>query len=375
MSHFKITHLDGSARVGLLQTTHGIIETPFYMPCATKATGKLITTDDYRNANVKVLIANALLLSLRPGIDIIRKGGGLHSFMNFNGAIFTDCGGFQSSRSIFEKKNKKGLYFRSPYDQQQILLTPEEIMNIEITIDSDVAMMLDDMSLFGISKEDARIAMENTHLWGADCLKIHKKLKKERKSSQLLFGIVQGNFYPDLREESARFISSLDFDGIAIGGLAIGEPKEEMYKALNAAIPYIRQDKPHYVMGVGTPVDILECIEKGIDCFDSVYPTQVARHGTLLTWKGKLDLKQKKYAADFTPIEQECRCHTCQHYTKAYLHHLSKIEEPIGKRLNTIHNVFFMQEFMERVKEAIKMKKFKEFKDEFLQIFSALSIQ
>src|SRR3989344_2249123 len=364
---FQITHHNGQARVGILNTAHGLIETPFFMPCATKATGKSITTDDYQDSGVKAVIANALMLSLKPGMNIIQKAGGLHRFMNFKGIIFTDCGGFQMSRSIFEKKEKNGLYFRSPYDNQKIILTPQKIMEIEITLNSDVAMMLDDMSGYGVSKEEARTAMENTHRWGKECLDIHTKLRKGHNSKQLLFGIVQGNFYSDLRIESAKFINNLNFDGIAIGGLAIGEPKEEMYKSLNATLPLITKEKPRYVMGVGSPEDILECISKGIDCFDSVYPTQTARHNTLLTWKGKIDLHQGKYATDFHPLDRQCGCHTCQNYTRAYLHHLAKINEPAGKRLRSIHNVFFLQEIMEKSKDAIKNKIFAKFKKEFLK--------
>ena len=362
---FKITHQDGNARIGQLTTAHGTIETPFFMPAATKATGKVISTDDYKKSNVKAIIANALILSLKPGIEIVKKAGGLHNFMNFSGIIFTDCGGFQMSRSIFEKKFKKGLHFRNPYDNSKVILTPKKIMEIELTLGSDVAMMLDDMSGYGISYEEAKLAMENTHRWGKESLDWHQKLKTELNSTQLLFGIVQGNFFPDLREQSAKFINSLDFDGIAIGGVAIGEPKENMYQAVDAALPFISQEKPRYVMGVGSPKEVLELISKGIDCFDSVYPTQVGRRGTLFSRAGNVLLEQLKYKEDFTPIEENCLCHTCQNFTRAYLHHLLKIKEPIVKRFLSIHNIFFMQKMLDDVKEAIKNGKFEEFKKNF----------
>ncbi len=373
---FQITHQDDNARVGQLKTAHGIIETPFYMPCATKATGKYITTDDYQNigenTSLKAVIANAFLLSCKPGIETVQKAGGLHKFMNYSGIIFTDCGGFQVSRSMYEKKSKEGLCFRNPFNQSQIHLTPQKIMEIEIALGSDVAMMLDDMSLFGISEQEAEIAMENTHRWGRESLEHHHKLKAEKKSSQLLFGIVQGNFYPNLRKKSAQFISSLPFDGIAIGGLAIGEPKDKMYEAANAALPFIPKEKPRYVMGVGSPEDVLELIGLGVDCFDSVYPTQIARHHGLFTFKGKIDIAKIVYTHDFTPIEDGCLCHTCLFYSKAYLNHLVKIQEPVANRLCSIHNLYFMQKLIEKTKQAIKEKRFAAFKEDFIKNFKPI---
>ncbi len=360
---FKITHTDGQARIGQLNTAHGVIETPFFMPAATKATGKVITTDDYNQINIKAIIANSLILSLKPGIEVITKAGGLHQFMNFPGIIFTDCGGFQMSRQIFEMKSKKGLHFRNPYNNSKVVITPPKIMEIQIAINSDVAMMLDDMPNWGVSYEQAKISLENTHRWGKESLKWHQELKKKKSSQQLLFGIVQGNFFPDLRAESAKFINSLNFDGMAIGGVAIGEPKEKMYEAVDAALPYLTENKPRYVMGVGSPVELLELISRGIDCFDSVYPTQVARRGTLFTKAGYLVINQVKNQDDFQPVELSCNCHTCQNYSRAYLHHLLKINEPIGKRLVSIHNLFFIQQLIEQAKQAIKEKRFTTFKE------------
>ncbi len=362
---FTIAHTDGTARAGRLKTAHGMVNTPFFMPAATKATGKHITTDDYNEIPVKVMIANAFLLSLRPGIELVRKAGGLHRFMNFPGVLFTDCGGFQMSRSMYEQKSKKGLHFRSPFTNEKMVITPQKIMEIEHTLGSDVAMMLDDMSPHGISLKEARLAMENTHRWGKECLDIHQKLH----TKQLLFGIVQGNFYPSLRKESAQYISSLPFDGIAIGGVAIGEPLEKMYKAVDAALPFLPQNKPRYVMGVGSPAEVLELIGRGVDCFDSVYPTQTARHGTLFTSKGKIYIEQGKYAADFSPIEKGCTCHACRHYTKAYLHHLHKVGEPAGKRLQSIHNLYFMMNLLMQARKAIRHKRFVAFKEEFKRNF------
>ncbi len=360
---FKITHKDKKARVGQLTIDNKTIETPFFMPALTKGTGKLITTDDYNEINTPNIIANALLLSFRPGIETIKKAGGLHKFINYQSIIFTDCGGFQMSRGVFLKKSKKGLHFRNPYNESKVVITPKRMMEIQLTLNSDVAMMLDDMSGYEVSKEEAKKAMENTNRWGLESLKAHQELKGDSK--QLLFGIVQGNFYPDLRKESAKFIAKQDFDGIAIGGVAIGEPKEEMHKAVSAAIKHLPENKPRYVMGVGSPLEILDLVEKGIDCFDSVYPTQLARHSQMFTFSGKVIIDKQIYANDFTPIEKNCNCHTCKTYTRAYIHHLTKVGEPSAKRFKSIHNAYFMQRFMERIQEAIKEKKFKEFKEEF----------
>ncbi len=365
---FTVTHQDGNARVGKLKTAHGTIETPFFMPAATKATGKYITTDDYQKAGVKALISNALILSFKPGIETVKEASGVHKFMNFKGVVFTDCGGFQMSRNIFQQKSKKGLHFRNPFNNSPVVITPQKIMEIELTLGSDVAMMLDDMSGYGVNKEEARTAMENTHRWGRESLLWHKKLKPDSAHpKQLLFGIVQGNFYPDLREESAQFINSLDFDGIAIGGVAIGEPKEDMYAAVDAALPFITKDKPRYVMGVGSPEELLELISRGVDCFDSVYPTQNARHGTIFTSNGKIYIDGLKYQHDFNPIEEKCKCHTCQTYTKAYIHHLMKIKEPAAKRLMSIHNLYFVLQLVENAKQNIKKGTFTKFKTDFLK--------
>lgn len=376
MKTFRITHQDGTARVGKLRTPHGTIETPFFMPAATKGTGKFFTTDDYNNLGgkqkVKALIANSLLLSLEPGVNVIKAAGGLHQFMNFSGIIFTDCGGFQMSRNIFEKKTKQALHFRNPFNGAKIVLTPEKSMEIQLQLGHDVAMMLDDMSAYGVSEPEAREAMENTLCWGKASLEAHQALRRQYHSSQLLFGIVQGNFFSHLRVESAQAINSLDFDGIAIGGVAIGEPKEKMYQAVDAALPHITLQKPRYVMGVGSPEEILELIDRGIDCFDSVYPTQVARHSTILTRKGRMYIDSAKHLNDFTSLEEGCQCHTCRYYTKSYLCHLTRIEEPAVKRLKSIHNSYFMQQLISDAIKSIKNGHFQQFKQEILKEFKKI---
>ncbi|MFH1173731.1 MAG: tRNA guanosine(34) transglycosylase Tgt [archaeon] len=365
---FTITAKDGNARAGMLETKTGKMETPFFMPVATRAVGKSIGSDDYNDMKAPCIIANALVLSMQPGTAVIKAHGSLHKFMHYNGSIFTDCGGFQiSQESMFVKITKNGIHFKSPFDGKLHILTPEKIMQIEYDIGSDVAMVLDEMAPYGSSKEQFEQALEKTHRWAKDCLDAHKELRKQDKKRQLLFGIVQGGFFPDLRKESAAYLSSLDFDGIAIGGVAIGEPKKEMYQALHASLPFVDEKKPRYVMGVGSPEDVIACVGLGVDCFDSVYPTQNARRHTLFTWRGKLDIRKSKYMNDLSPIDEQCDCFVCKNFTKAYMHHLARINEPVGKRYRSYHNSYFMQQLMRKMRESIIAGTFEEFKSSFLK--------
>lgn len=356
-----------SARTGILKTRHGKVETPFFMPVSTKAVGKFVGAEEYNLTKTKAIIANALLLSLQPGLEVLEKFNGIHKFMNFNGAIFTDCGGFQVIRKSFKKntdQSKKGIMFRNPFNSQNFLLTPEKIMNIEMAIGSDVAMMLDDMRPFGTTKKQFADALINTHNWARESLKFHTDKK------QLLFGIVQGGFYKDLREKSAKFINKLDFDGIAIGGLALGEPKKMMYQALDASLPSIGKEKIKYAMGIGSPEDLLLCIEKGVDCFDSVFPTMNARNNTVFTFSGKLSIEKGRFKEDVKPLEEGCDCYTCRHYSRAYIRHLSKLDDPVGKRLKSIHNIRFMHRLMEKSRAAIRESSFASFRKEFEKEFN-----
>jgi len=362
---FKIEENDGKARAGTFTTEHGKVKTPFFMPVATRAVGKTIGSDDYNNIKAQCIIANALVLSMQPGIEVIKEFGSVHKFMNYQGCMFTDCGGFQAGQNFFIKSTSKSLHFRSPFDQKIHYITPEKIMKIQLAIGADVAMMLDEMAPANSSKEEFRKAMEKTHRWAQESLEAHTRLKKNSK--QLLFGIVQGGFYPDLRKKSAEFISSLDFDGIAIGGVAIGETKKQMYTALDNSVPFIDEKKLHYVMGVGSPVDILECVARGVDCFDSVFPTQNARRNTLFTWQGKMIIDKQIYKQDKKPIDPNCDCFVCKNYSRAYIHHLSKINEPVGKRLKSVHNTHFMQRFMEKIRMSIIDGEFDKFKSSFIK--------
>ncbi len=337
---FKL--ISKSPRRGILTVRNRSVETPFFMPVATKATGKSITSDDYNKAGVKAIICNSLHLSMLPGSEVIRDNGGLHNFMNYNGVIFTDSGGFQASSKFFKEKVSKGLVFNNPYNTGTVRLTPEKAMKIQHDIGSDVAMVLDDMAPYGASYEESKKAMEKTHEWALQSLEAHKKLEEENPTGQLLFGIIQGNFYEDLRKESAKFITNLPFDGFAIGGLAIGETQEEMLKAIEWVKEYLPEDKPRYVMGVGKPEDISFLVKHGIDCFDSIYPTKNARHGTMLTKEGSLGIMKGKYKYDQNPVEEGCECHTCKNFSRAYIHHLTKVKDPSGFRMRSIHNIYYL---------------------------------
>jgi len=354
---------DSNARIGKLTTAHGIIETPYFMSVATKAVGKFIGPEEYNKIS-DGLICNALILSLRPGTDVIKSFGGIHSFMNFHRPIFTDCGGFQMLRDSFmHDRAVKGIEFKDPFSGQKFLLTPEKIMKIEMDIGADCVMMLDDVASYGSSKAEYERSVENTHRWGAESKKYHNK------KDQFLYGIVQGGFYPDLRKKSAQFIDSLGFDGLAIGGVAIGETREEMYIAINNAIPYLDKSKPKHLLGVGSPDDIVDCVALGLDTFDSVFPTQTARHGTLFTFDGKIDILSAKFKMDTNPVEKGCKCYTCQNHSRAYMRHLLKLGESEGKRYATIHNTYFMNELMRRIRKSIKDGTFDSFRKKIVKAY------
>jgi len=362
---FKIVKEDkkSKARLGKLITAHGTVETPYFMSVATKAVGKFIGPEEYNKIS-DGLICNALILSLRPGNDVIKSFGSIHNFMNFNKPIFTDCGGFQMLRDSFMKdRNVKGIEFNDPFSGQKFLLTPEKIMKIEEDIGADCVMMLDDVASYGSSKEEYARSVENTHRWGVESKKYHTK------QDQFLYGIVQGGFYPDLRKKSAQFINSLNFDGIAIGGVAIGETREEMYIAINSAMPYLDKTKCKHLLGVGSPDDIVDCVALGLDTFDSVYPTQTARHGTMFTFNGKIDILGAKFKMDKNPIEKGCKCYTCKNHSVAYIRHLLKLGESEGKRYATIHNTYFMNELMRRVRKSIKDGKFEVFRQKIVTAY------
>jgi len=359
---FKIIAKQGQARTGILKTAHGEVETPFFMPVATKTAVKYLDPKDLEEIGIKVIISNAFVLSLRPGLDVIKKAGGIHKFMNFHNAIFTDSGGFQKIKeSFYLKSEDHGLHLKSPFDGKKLVLTPERMMHIQNTLCSDVAMVIDEMPLHHQSRKEIELAVKRTHRWAEECLKYHKNKK------QLLFGIAQGGLYPDLRETSAKFIGSLPFDGFAFGGLAIGEPEKKTYEMINSQVKHFPENKPRYLMGVGTPVQLINAINAGADCFDSTFPTQNARHNSLFTSKGKISIKNAKYAKDLKPLDKNCSCYVCRNYTRAHIRHLMKMGEPNGLRYCTYHNIYFINNLMKEIRKAIKEKRFSKFRKEFLK--------
>ena len=362
---FEIINEEGNARYGVLKTKSGSYETPFFMPVATKATGKYLDSADLKRVGVKTIISNAFILSLSPGVDVIEKFGGIHKFMDFDGNIFTDSGGFQmySERFLFGT-NEDGIKFKNPFTGEIILCTPEMDMDFHLKINSDVAMCLDDMPMYPASKNRILESLKKTHEWARRCKKYHDK---NNAKGQLLFGIAQGGLIPELRRMSAKVISGIGFDGLALGGLALGETSQEMYDAVIMGLKNMPKEKIKYLMGVGTPERILECVELGIDCFDSRYPTMTARHNQLFTRNGLLMMQKKEFSEDEKPIEEGCDCPICRKYSRAYINHLIKTQEANVKRLMSLHNLRFMERLMQDIRTTIKENSFESFKKEFLE--------
>jgi queuine tRNA-ribosyltransferase len=361
---FKLKATEGMARVGVLKTGHGRVDTPSFKAVATKGAVKLITPEELHEMGAQEIISNAFILSLRPGLEVIEAHGGLHKFIGWDGTIFTDCGGFQVlslEENFHQKTTDEGLEFKSPFDGIKHVLTPTKIMDIQNRLDSDIAMALDHMPLYGCTKEEAAESVRHTNNWMAECLKLHNNKK------QLLFGIAQGSVYPNLRKKSIKYIDSLDFDGIAYGGLAVGEPKDKMLKMIKLSTENCTPDKPHYLMGVGNPIDLVECINLGVDSFDSVFPTRNARHGQLFTRDGPINIRNGKFRHDYGPIDTNCKCVVCSKYTRSYMHHLHRTGEPLGLRLASYHNLFFIQQLLKDIRKAISQQGFGEFRKEFLK--------
>jgi queuine tRNA-ribosyltransferase len=345
------------ARIGRLKTGHGSVETPCFLPVATQGSVKTLTFSDVEGLGFEALISNAFLLYLRPGESTIKKAGGLHGFMGWEKSIFTDSGGFQMLNPDFMiRSNDKGVVFKSPFDQSKHLLTPESCMDIQSGLGSDVAMVLDALAPYSSSKEEQELALKRNFAWAKRCK------EAQSKCDQLLFAITQGGVYSDLRNKSASELISLDFDGYAIGGLSIGEPREVMLAILGEQASILPLEKPRYLMGVGSPVELLEAISLGIDIFDSTFPTRNARHNQAYTFKGDMNLSRGRFREDFAPIEDGCNCYACKNHSRAYVHHLLKSREATGKSLVTMHNLFFVQRLLETAKDKIKQRGFHEFK-------------
>lgn len=363
----EIQHVDSSskARYGILHTNHGDVEVPMFMPVGTLATVKTLSPEEVKSLGAGVILANTYHLSLRPGEDIVQKAGGLHKFMNYDRPMLTDSGGFQVFSLADNREIKEeGVTFKSHLNGEKLFISPERAIEIEEKLGADIAMSFDECCPYPVTHEYMKNSVERTLRWAKRGKDAHKR------EDQALFGIVQGGEFKDLREYCAKELTKMDFDGYSIGGTSIGEPKDVMYKMVSYAVKYLPEDKPRYLMGVGSVDEILDGIEKGVDMFDCVLPTRIARHGALMTSRGRVNIRDKKYEEDFTTLDPECDCYCCKNYTKAYLRHLYKCDESFGKRLLSIHNVRFLIHMMEQARTAIKENRFVEFKKEFLEKFN-----
>ena len=351
------------ARLGKLITPHGEIDTPVFMPVGTQATVKGLSPEELKDLGAKIILSNTYHLFLRPGHELVAEAGGLHKFMNWDGSILTDSGGFQVfSLSDLRKITEEGVAFRSHLDGAKLFLSPEKAMEIENALGADIMMAFDECTPYPSTYDYTKRSLERTTRWAERCLKAHKNPEK-----QALFGIVQGGTFPDLRKKSAREIVSLDFPGYAIGGLSVGEATQTMYDMLEETVPELPDDKARYLMGVGRPDNLVEGVMRGIDMLDCVLPTRIGRNGTALTSKGRIIVRDAKYAHDFTPIDPECGCLACRKHTKAYIRHLLKAGEMYGLRLVTIHNLYYLTHLMEDIRKAIAADRFPEFREEFYE--------
>jgi len=362
---YNLIHKDKNtrARFATLETNYGTVETPMFMPVGTRATVKGLTPEEIKATGSGICLANTYHLWLRPGEDIVAYCGGLHKFMNYDGPILTDSGGFQVFSLAKNKKDitEEGVKFKSHIDGQRLLLTPEKSIEIQNKLDSDIAMSFDECPPASANYDYLKNSVERTLRWASRGKAVHAN------PNQSLFGIVQGGPYEDLRKLSATETVKMDFDGYSIGGVANdGESKEDMYKAIDFSIPYLPEDKVRYLMGVGEPIDILEGVERGVDIFDCVLPTRIARHGQAFTRTGKINLNNAKYKKDLLPIEEGCDCYCCKNYTRAYVRHLISVKEVLGGRLLSIHNIRFLTKLTEEIREAIKADRFSEYKEEFI---------
>lgn len=350
------------ARRGRIHTPHGIIETPVFMPVGTCGTVKSMTPEELKSeVKAKIILSNTYHLFLRPGDDLVAEAGGLHKFMNWDGAILTDSGGFQVfSLSDLRNITEEGVAFKSHLDGSKLFISPEKSISIQNNLGSDIMMAFDECVPYPADYEYTRKSMERTTRWAKRCKEANKNPDK-----QGLFGIVQGGMYKDLREISAKQLVELDFPGYAVGGLSVGEPADLMYDILGHTTPFLPEDKPRYLMGVGTPDYLIEAVLRGIDMCDCVLPTRIARNGTALTSQGKLVVRNATYERDFTPLDPECDCYTCKNYTRAYIRHLIKCGEILGARLLSTHNLRFLVRLMENVRLAIEEDRLLEFREEF----------
>ena len=350
------------ARAGLLHTPHGVFKTPMFMPVGTQATVKTVTPEELEEIGAQIILSNTYHLFLRPGTELIHEAGELHRFMNWNKGILTDSGGFQVfSLGAMRKITEEGVYFRSFLDGSKQFLSPEISIRAQEDLGSDIAMAFDECIPYPADYEYARKSTERTTRWAKRCIKAHQRTDRG------IFGIIQGGMYKDLRKQSAMEISSLPFDGVAVGGLSVGEPHDLMYDILEETTQWMPKGKARYLMGVGTPDCLVEGVARGVDMFDCVFPTRVARNGMAMIHTGRMNMKNKQYERDFRPIEESCGCYTCRNYTRAYIRHLYKSEELLAFRLVTIHNLYFLLQFMRDMREAIVQGNFSKFREHFME--------
>ncbi|WP_281556942.1 tRNA guanosine(34) transglycosylase Tgt [Thalassomonas sp. RHCl1] len=357
---YELVTTDGKARRGRLIFDRGVVETPAFMPVGTYGTVKGMTTAEVEATGAHILLGNTFHLMLRPGTEIIEQHGDLHDFMNWHKPILTDSGGFQVfSLGAMRKITEKGVEFRSPVNGEKIMLTPERSMEVQRSLGSDIVMIFDECTPYPASHKEAKTSMELSLRWAQRSKDAHGD------NPSALFGIVQGGMYEDLREVSVNGLKAIDFDGFAIGGLSVGEPKEDMIRILDHTTPLIPENKPRYLMGVGKPEDLVEGVRRGIDMFDCVMPTRNARNGHLFVTNGVIKIRNSRHKTDTGPLDPQCDCYTCKNYSRAYLHHLDKCNEILGAQLNTQHNLRFYQRVMQGLRDAIEQGKLDEFVEEF----------
>ena len=365
---FNLEHTNGAARAGAFTTAHGRVATPAFMPVATQATVKALTPAEVFALGAEIVLCNAYHLYLRPGVETVSRLGGLHKFMGWSGPILTDSGGFQAySMGSLRRVDEGGLHFRSHLDGSEHRFTPDLATANQQGLEADIIMCLDQCIAYGESREEVQRAMERTHRWALECYQAHEASPAAQR--QALFGIVQGGTFSELREESTGVIAAIPFQGYAIGGLAVGESKEQMYQIIQQVAEKLPQEKPRYLMGVGSPEDLLEAVARGVDMFDCVLPTRVARNGSLFTSEGRINITNRRYSGQSEPLEPECDCYTCQHFSAAYLWHLFKAKELLGLRLASIHNLRFIIRLMARMREAIVEDRFDNFRRYFQQVY------
>ncbi len=368
MFSFEIVHSDTKkkARVGKLTTPHGTIDTPVFMPVGTQGTVKTMSTEELQEIGIQIVLSNAYHLSLRPGSEVIKKAGGLHKFMHWRGPILTDSGGYQVfSMAKLRDVSEEGVEFQSHFDGSRHFFTPEDVVKLQEHFGADIIMPLDECTPYPCSYEYARSSMKLTCLWAERSKAVHENGK------QVLFGVIQGNFYHDLRKDCCESLLKLDFPGYALGGLSVGEGKEMRQEIVEGTIPFLPEDKPRYLMGVGEPEDIVLSVEAGVDMFDCVLPTRNARNGCIFTHNGRISIKSGKYKDDFLPLDDRCNCYVCRNYTRAYLHHLFRCNEILSLRLNTWHNLHFYNSLMEEIRESILQDRFSQYKEGFLSRYGS----